>query len=264
MKWLFLYYILFIISDNSFSQELQLISSKKISTPTEVSFDRAGNIYYATFNGDIIKYDPNIENETIFSPSGPSTITILEAWQGLRIFTFQRDLQQYRFVNRNLSLHEDYSFPQTLVNFAEIATSSYDNNIWLIDQVDFSLKKFDIESNTLQSRTTLDQIMDPDNYEILFMKEYQNRLFLSTKGQGILIFDNFGSYIKTYKYEGISFFNFWKDNIYFIEGNKIIQLNLYSEEIVTKELPSTSIWLFTLIYNDLIYLFSKNLLELYK
>ena len=106
--------------------------------------------------------------------------------------------------------------------------------------------------------------MDPDNYEILFMKEYQNRLFLSTKGQGILIFDNFGSYIKTYKYEGISFFNFWKDNIYFIEDSKIIQLNLYSEEIETKELPSKSIWLFTLIYDDLIYLFSKNQLELYK
>ena len=264
MKWLLLCIIFFLISENTFAQELQLISSIEITEPTEVSFDRAGYIYYATFNGDIVKYDPTLESKSVFSPSSPSAITILEAWQGLRIFTFQRDLQQYRFINRNLSLHEDYSFPQAIVSFAEIATSSYDNNIWLIDQVDFSLKKFDIRSNTLQSRTPLDQIMDPDNYEILFMKEYQNMLFVSTMGQGILIFDNFGSYIKTYKYEGISFFNFWKDNIYFIKDNKIIQLDLYSEEIEMNELPPKSNWLFALIYDDLTYLFSNNQLVLYK
>ena len=144
-----------IITFNSWCQELTLVKSLNIEEPTEVSLDRGGNIYYATFHGDIIRLDPQLENELIFSPINPNTTTILEAWQGLRIFSFHKDLQQYRLINRNLSLHEDYEFPRSFVGFAEVATTSYDNNVWLFDQTDFSLKKYGITNNTLLSRTPL-------------------------------------------------------------------------------------------------------------
>ncbi|MCK5700343.1 MAG: hypothetical protein KAI29_04295, partial [Cyclobacteriaceae bacterium] len=52
--------ILFVLfnSTESSSQNFQLIKSVDIEQSTEVSLDRAGNIFFATFNGDIIKYDP--------------------------------------------------------------------------------------------------------------------------------------------------------------------------------------------------------------
>lgn len=256
-------FLLFKVAE-SFSQNIQLIGSVEIKEPTEVSIDRAGNIYFATFNGDIIKYTPLLKEKFIFSPFNPNTTTILEAWQGLRIFSFHRDLQQYRLINRNLSLNEDYSFPTDVIGFAEIATPSYDNNIWVIDQIDFSLKKYDIFSKRVSSRTPLDQVLNPDNYEFLHCKEYQNRLFVSTRNYGILIFDNFGNYIKTYQNKGISFFNFWKDTIYFLEGNTLVKLNLYNEEAVNYELPSQMKWLFVLVFEDRTYLFSKDKLLVYK
>jgi hypothetical protein len=240
-----------------------MIQSVEIDEPTEVSVDRAGNIYYATFHGDLIRYDPTLKNQLIFSPSNPTTTTILEAWQGLRIFTFHRDLQQYRLINRNLSLNEDYDFPPDLIGFAEIASPSYDNNIWIIDQVDFSLLKFDISAKTIITRTPLNQLLNHLNNEIMFCKEYQNRLFISTKNFGILIFDNFGNYLKTFQYPGVSSFNFWKDNMYFITGGTLTQLNLYNEEIIIKKLPTKSEWLFALIFEDRLYLFSKNQLVLF-
>lgn len=256
--------ILFCAFIESFSQNLQFIGSVEIEEPTEVSVDRAGNIYFSTYNGDIIKYDPLLKERAIFSPANPGTTTILEAWQGLRIFSFHRDLQQYRLINRNLSLNEDYSFPTGLIGFAEMATPSYDNNIWVIDQIDFNLKKYDIFSKRIKSRTSLDFIFDPDNYEILHCKEYQNKLFVSTRKYGILIFDNFGIYLKTYQNQGVSFFNFWDDMIYFIEVNVLVKLNLYSEEIEYTELPNQENWLFGLVYEDLTYLFSNNKLSVYK
>ena len=258
--------ILFLLSNSSesSSQNFQLIKSVDIEQSTEVSLDRAGNIFFATFNGDIIKYDPFLTERTIFSPANPSVTTILEAWQGLRIFSFHRDLQLYRLINRNLSLNEDYSFPESLVGFAEIATSSYDNNIWVIDQIDFSLKKYDIFSRSISSRTPLDRLLNADNYEILHCKEYQNKLFISTLNYGILIFDNFGSYIKTFEYKGVSFFNFWEDTMYFLEGDVLVKLNLYNEETVSSELPNPKKWLFALIFEDRTYLFSDKQLSLYK
>jgi hypothetical protein len=264
MRALVLIVFLFFNAITSFSQNLQLVDSVQIKEPTEVSIDQSGNIYFATYNGDIIKYNPTLKEKSVFSPSNPNTTTILEAWQGLRIFSFHRDLQQYRLINRNLSLHEDYSFPTGLVEYAEIAAPSYDNNIWVIDQIDFSLKKYDIFSKQIQSRTALNLLLNSDNYEILHCKEYQNKLFVSTRNYGILIFDNFGNYLKTYQNKGVSFFNFWDDAIYFIEGNSLVKLNLYSEEIVFTELPNQINWLFALVYADQTYLFSKDQISLYK
>ncbi|MCK5279578.1 MAG: hypothetical protein KAK04_13590, partial [Cyclobacteriaceae bacterium] len=254
---LFLLFKVFVL----FSQNFQLIESIEIKEPTEVSLDRAGNIYYATFNGDIIKYNPLLKERFIFSPANPNKTTILEAWQGLRIFSFHRDMQQYRLINRNLSLNEDYSFPTNLVGFAEIATPSYDNNIWVIDQIDFSLKKYDIFSKRIKSRTPMDLLLNPDNYEILYCKEYQNRLFISTRNYGILIFDNFGNYIKTYENKGVSSFNFWKDTIYFMEENVLVKLNLYNNRTDYSELPKQENWLFALVFEDRTYLFSDNKLS---
>ena len=264
MKLVNLFLVLVLNAIFSFAQDLQLINTIDIQEPTEVSLDRVGNIYYAAFNGDIIKYDPFLKTELTFSPSNPNTTTILEAWQGLRVFSFHKDLQQFRLINRNLSLHEDYSFPQEIVSFVEIATPSYDNNIWLFDQVDFSLKKYDITTNRLWSTTPLNQILNPNNYEILFCKEYQNRLFISTRGRGILIFDNFGNYIKTFDYKGITFFNFWKDIMYFLVDNKLIKIDLYDENNISLVIPNHADWLFALLFEDRVYLFSKNQINLYK
>lgn len=256
--------LLLTYANHALSQDYQLLKSISIDEPTEVSLDRAGNIYYATFHGDILRIDTQLENKLIFSPTNPNTVTILEAWQGLRIFSFHRDRQVYRLINRNLSLDEEYSLPPEIINFAEIAAPSADNNIWVIDQVDFSLVKYNITLNQLMSRTPLDQLLDPDNYEILFCKEYQNRLFVSTKNNGILIFDNFGSYIKTFTYKGIGFFNFWKDDLYFLKDNEVIRLNLYNEETTKRTLPYTTKWEFVLIYEDHTYLFSQTQLASYK
>ena len=264
MRTTVLFFSIFIHYINAYSQNFQLIKSVTIDEPSEVSIDRAGNIYFSTFMGDIIRYNATLEDRFIFSPSNPNTTTILEAWQGLRIFSFHKDLQLYRLINRNLSLNEDYRFPTNLVGFAEIATSSYDNNVWVIDQIDFSLKKFEIFSNSISSMTTLGLILNPDNYEILHCKEYQNRLFISTRENGILIFDNFGSYLKTYQNNGISSFNFWEDYLYFLNEDSIVKLNLYKDETLQLKLPEPSNWLFIIIFEDRTYLFSTNQLAFYE
>ena len=263
MKWATAFCLLLIITVAE-SQELQRIKSHKIDEPTEVSIDRSGGIYFATFFGDIVKINSDLEQKLDFSPPNPGTIHMLEAWQGLRLFSFHRDLQLFRLVNRNLSLHEDYMFPQPLIGFAEMATPSFDNNVWVIDQQDFSLVKYNIFSRRLVSRTPLDQILDPDNYEIYLCKEYQNKLFISTRSKGILIFDNLGSYIKTFHHQNISFFNFWKDQLYFIDDGELAMINLYNEQESTINLPEDQDWKFALVFSEKIYLFSKSQLCLFQ
>jgi hypothetical protein len=224
----------------------------------DVSIDRAGNLYYATIDGDVVKMNDQLEEQLVFSPSTPTTTDILEAWQGLRIFTFHKELQIYRLINRNLSLGDDYTFPSELVQFAEIATPSFDNNIWVINQTDFSLKKYDIHTQRLQSITYLDLLLDQDDYELLHCREYQNRLFVSTRSKGILIFDNFGNYIKTFEYNAIGNFSFWDNELYFLDQGNLVKIDLYEEKQTVLPLPPDQSWESVLIFDQTAYLFSKN------
>ena len=65
-------FLFLLISINpSLGQDFQLIKSLPIDEPTEVSIDRAGNIYYATFNGDIIRVNSKLEDRLIYSPTIP-------------------------------------------------------------------------------------------------------------------------------------------------------------------------------------------------
>ncbi len=259
-----LFVLISIISTSFISQQIQPIETVNITTPTGVSIDQTGNIYFATFNGIIVKYDPLLAEKSVFSPSNPNTATLLEAWQGLRIFSFHRDVQQFRLINRNLSLHEDYGFPPELIGFAEVAFPASDNNVWVVDQQDLRLKKYDVISKRITVQTALNMILDSENYTILHAREYQNKLFISTKSNGILIFDNLGNFLKTYQYQNVSSFNFLGDELYFIDGNSLVKLNLYQDGESKSELPNSEKWKFALINGDHMYLFSDSQLALYK
>lgn len=263
MKFIIYAYFIF-ISAVLYGQERKLIKSADIFVPTEVSIDQAGNLYFSSKDGDIFRIAPSLEKQEFFSPPNPAATNILEAWQGLRIFTFHKEIQKYRLINRNLSLSEDYAFPPDLIGFAEVATPTFDNNIWVIDQADFSLKKYVIHSQRIASKTALDLILDMEDYEILHCREYQNRLFVSTQNKGILIFDNFGNYIKTFQYKGIGYFNFWNDFLYFILNNQLVKINLYNDQNSLTNLPEDHIWDFVLIFDQQTYLISGANLFLYK
>lgn len=256
--------LLILFFSTNASGQYTIVHSKGIQKPSKVSIDQAGNIYIATFDGDIIRLDPGLQSELVFSPQIPGATSVLEAWQGLRIFTFHKELQLYRLINRNLSLHEDYNFNPDLVGFAEVAAPTFDNNVWAVDQFDFSLKKLNIRQSRIENVTPLNLLLNPADYEILHCKEYQNRLFISTKNKGILIFDNFGNFIKTYPFQDVDYFNFLNDELYFIRDNRLTSIELYSDNISESVLPSEGRWLFALRFKNLLYLFSEENVFLYK
>jgi len=247
-----------------YSQTFEFIEQVAIKAPTGVSTDANGNIYYASFDGDVIRYDRQLLNKEIFSPQNPAVIDQLEAWQGLRIFTFHRELQLYRLINRNLSLNEDYHFPADLVGFVQLATPTFDNNIWLIDQEDFSLKRYQILSNTIPVVTPLNLLLNPNKYEIHWMREYQNRLFVGVLNLGILLFDSMGNYIKTYGEPEISDLGFLGDTVYFIKDGQMVQINIYNDEKKIVPLPPGSPWKFIIFSNSELYLFTDVALAHYR
>lgn len=210
-------------------QHLEFITEVDLPGIIEhVSTDNSGNLFLATEDGLIYKYSSTGDSLLAFSPRKKSSIDLLEAGSGLKIFVFYRDFQEFILLDRFLISSPYYSFNPDYVGFASLVTIGGDNNLWLLDQVDFSLKKYNVNTNVLEIISPLDLIMDPKNYQAVFMKEYQNLVYIYDVNTGLYVFDNLGNYKKKIPVTGFSTFNFIRNHLYYIRDGFLHMVNLYN------------------------------------
>ena len=148
--------------------------------------------------------------------------------------------------------------------FAKSVSLAADNRIWLFDNTDFSLKKYDPILQTNILITSLDLLLDPVDFDINFIREYQNLLFVNDKNKGILLFDNLGNYKKTLEYPGLDFIGVYQDEIYFLQKGRIYFYNVYEDQERYSTLPLDSTWLYAGILGEHIFTISEDQLFLFK
>jgi hypothetical protein len=237
-----LFWLLISLSSfNVFSQTLNIIDSLVIENE-HVSLDNYQNIYVTNSKGLILRYDTLLQKiGTNYSPEKNAAISLLEARNPLRIFAFYRDFQEYALLDRFLTVVNIAKFNEQAtgqeIGFARLAAPSSDNQLWVLDDSDFSLKKFDTQNEKTIFKTPLDLLLGTSNYDMVFLTEYQNQVFLVDKNSGILIFDNMGNFrrkIAIKNLNHICFDNYW---ICFTDGYQIIKEHLYQEETQKITLP---------------------------
>lgn len=224
---------LFVILSLSF-----IVSYSQVSKPiifkntTAFSKDRYDNIYYVTSTQDVKKYG---NDKLIYSPQRRKEVTNIEAWNSIRIFLFSKEFQEYTILDKYLTVVFTRQFNIENVGFASFATLALDGNVWLFDNSDFSIKKINIQNGNTILSTPLNIIIKERETDIIFMKEHGNFLYASTVKNGILVFDNLGTFKKKLPFNNISFFDFNDKKLYFNKENKAIKFDLFSFEIEEEE-----------------------------
>jgi hypothetical protein len=234
---LLLAFLVMAASSKGIAQSLAHSHSVPIKAPIAISTDRQGNIYVADTKGSLNKYEQNGRPIVHFSPQKLAVPSLVEAWFGLQTFIFYRDFQEYTLLDRFLNPTPNYRFPEEMVGFARMATLAPDNNLWIFDDSDFSLKKFNPRQNNLISKNPLDLLLNLRNYDITYMREYQNNLYVSDKNSGILVFDNLGNYRKKLPFSGLDTFGFADDELFYLKDGQLHFFNLYSFAERAIELP---------------------------
>jgi WD40 repeat protein len=224
----FILFFLLFASILSNAQEISISNIVTIKEATKVSADRYFNIYVVDNKENIQKYDPQGNFLLTFSPSKQGEISLLESWNSIRIFAFYRDFQEFVLLDRFLVPQPNYKIDQNVIGFARMATISADNQLWVIDDEDFSLKKYDLDQQKVSINTPLELVLKAKDYHINFMREYQNLLFVNDKNSGILVFDNMGNYKKKIALSDVSHFSFINDELYYLKDNKIMFFNVYT------------------------------------
>ncbi len=201
---------------------------------TGVSSDSYGNMFITDAKGNVTKYSSKGDMLLNYSPQTPGEITLIEAWNTIQIFLFYREYQQIDILDRFMAEQPSINLEHEDIGFCQMATLASDYNIWIFDNTDFSLKKFDKFKKQILFTTPLSLVLPDSEQEIVFIKEYQNRVYIAEEGGKVLVFDLFGNYLKTIELAGASAYCFSQNELYFVSEGKIKSFHLYDLEISEK------------------------------
>lgn len=225
----------------SCAQTLQIRKRIPIARPFAVSGNAQGNLFIGDVTGTVRMYDTSGVAVNVFSPQRVAEVTSLEAWQGLRVFGFYRDVQEFVMLDRFLTPLPGYARPVRIHlpdgGFVRLATLSADGQLWLLDDTGFSLRKYNPTTRQVTLQVPLELVLDRHDYRFSCIREYQNILFLNDPGNGVILFDNAGNFRKKLNLGTGTEIELYEDELFFVRDGRIIFINLYDDNIRSVYLP---------------------------
>jgi hypothetical protein len=157
-----------------------------------IAIDHLGNTYYIN-DSKLIKQNPK---KTIsFENTFLGHIKSLDLSNPLRILIFYEESNNILFLNQELAIIGDIiSLDELNVNSTIDACSSTQNGFWLINGFSKRLEFYNIDNKLTHSSEVIDNI---ESHTLESMCMYGNKVYINMTNRGILVFDNFATYIKT-------------------------------------------------------------------
>jgi len=215
------------------AQNLITVKQWKVEDITDITFDQYNGIYLADELGTITKYD--LEGNQLLSYSSEMIFPIntIDVSHTNKIFGFYQTNQSYILLDRYLNVLNQSTFNPDFIGFAVVAAFSSDNNLWIFDGSDFTLKKLNLITGKLMTSIALSLIITENHLDIIQIDEYQNRLYLNNQDKNILVLDNMGNFIKSLPVQPEGKFCFNNNNIVYIRNNTISLYDIYNNDIMT-------------------------------
>ena len=240
--------------------EYKLILSIPADTK-EFTTDHLGNVYLIT-NNNLIKIDLTGKSISYNDEKNLGTLFSIDASNPFKVVVFYRDYSRVQILDNQLVSRADVNLLDKNLLQPMAVAYAQGEGLWVYDQQDFRLKKFDQNFKNITESPSLDQVLSTIPSPVNLM-EAENWLLLNDSTQGIMLFDRFGTYYRTLPIKGLSSFQV-KDGkiIYFRESLKAFDLNTLEETEIT--LPKVENKIQVRIENNRIYILKEGILEIYE
>lgn len=247
------------------AQELKLINEWAVNDVVDATTDISGNLYLSNDHGVILKYDKNGASQISYSGPLKSPIYSIDASHTSKIFGFYRDQQSYLILDRFLNPLNEADLSPSVAGFATETAYSADNNLWLFDQSDLSIRKVNLFNNIIITSSTIPLVIAEEEWDLMQIEEYQNRLYLYNSSKDIYLFDNLGNYIRKLGISSDCKICFNGNQLVFVQDSKIRALNIYNNEITEiGTLDSINNIMKIISANNFIYLIFRNKISVYE
>jgi len=200
--------------------------------------------YYEIKNTEINKYSKSGKLDCSYSNNVLGLIASVDVSNPQKIVVYFRDFTKILILDNELApTSEVIDLTRLELDETSLVCRSYNDGIWYYDPVRFELIRKDQELNTTNASGNLTNALNV-NIQANYLVEYNNRLYLNDPKNGVLVFDNYGTYLKTIPLYGLESFQV-KDK-FLIYANTNGEIELYNFFTLDKTLFKSS------IYNDVL------------
>ncbi|HEV8513929.1 MAG TPA: hypothetical protein VGQ59_11660 [Cyclobacteriaceae bacterium] len=225
-RWLLVFPVVILVYHTSSAQNLKKVKEFKATKIESVAIDRLGDFFLVFKNGEIKKYDAN--GKVLASIKRDKIATLLEPWYHPKIFVYDQLDQQITIYDRNFQSPDIRQLEPSIAIKPLLACPTNDNKLLVLDGADFSIKKVNPANNEVIAEFYVDSAEAKPNF--VYMRDYQNLIFLLDKNSGIVIYNTVGKKINQLKTDANNF-GFFGEELYFLHDDKVVFFDLYTEKI---------------------------------
>lgn len=228
IRLLFLVVIIFSILPNLSAQEQELSIVDTIPVPSRwIVTDKMQHLFLIKNDHTLLKYDAKGKLLYEYNENSLGAISSVDVQNPFFILVYYNDYTTVVLLDRTLSEVRRQDLADLNIDQVQAIGIASDNNIWLFDNNTFTLKKIDaqnqvlLESNDLSMLST--QIPDPTQ-----LIEYQNKIYLNSPDDGILVFDQYANYFKTIAIKDAAHIQLYEEKIFYVKQHEIYAYTLQS------------------------------------
>ncbi len=160
---------------------------------SDFTVDNLGNIYLFTGMQQLKKLDENYDSVAVFNNVRRfGTLTYIDAGNPLKLLLFYKDFNTIVVLDRFLNVRSAIDLRKANILQCSAIAQSYDNNIWLFDELESKLKKVDDNGQPLMESPDLRILYDapPRPTKI---EDYNRYVYAYDSSKGLLVMDYFGA-----------------------------------------------------------------------
>ena len=261
-KCVFLLFLLLFVLPKSFCQKYELTAELEQKADF-IRLDKLGNLYLC--DGSIIyKFDLNGQLLFTYSALSKGKISELDVSNPFKILVFSKDFMQITFLDQKLSpIQTINSLTEWELYAPACVCTSYDNGIWVYDEVLNQLFRYDANRKMTNKSQLLSQIWEKKGIIIGIKETETGFLTANDTENGLLIFDRFGTYLKTIPIFASRLF-FLENKILYVEENVLKAIEISTLQENNYVLPQSDILQVCIENNRIILLTKENKVKIYR
>lgn len=187
------YYAIAQKTDSSLSTPPELLHTIS-GTYTDFEVDNLGNLYLVGQQQQIKKLSTSLDSVAVFNDKRHfGHLHSIDVSNPLKTLLFFRDFGMVVVLDRLLNVRTILNLRTIGIQQPAVITQSYDNNIWVYDELESMIKKVDEGGNILTTSPDFRVVFDePPQPQTLC--DFNKFLYVYDSTIGILVMDYFGAY----------------------------------------------------------------------
>lgn len=179
--------------------------------------------YYEVSNNEIKKYNLDGELICVYSDNVIGTIATVDVTNPYKVMVFFQDFGNIIILDNTLSpTSEEIDLSDINSSATSLACKSYNNGFWYFNFIQFELVRLTRALNTVNTSGNLSNLLNL-NIRPNYLVEYNNRVYLNDPKNGVLVFDVYGTYLKTIPIYGLKQFQVKEKYIVYVNANSQVE-----------------------------------------